>query len=540
MNNKKELKLTTAITNINMIEIVLAITLIILSFFMEKKFFIFENISTYQKFNYIMCKILFCILVVCTIKFMFYVFTKVINNNPKYKTFTIIFLGIMIIYGVFIYITWPGNWNNDELLILSNVRTFNFVLHQSVFTNIFYILCLMLIPNPGGVILAQAIIFAIVASYIVTVLFYKFGKKALIILIIFFTIPTIYFMLYPLRAGIYSVLFLLLMFELYQVFENNYLTPKKLYLIAALTVVVGYLRGESKSLIFIMPLVIIIFFRKNISKKYILKALALIIALSLAFSCIIIQGDQQKLERRATVWTFMTGFSVLLQDTNLRSSNLEEDLKNIDKILPIDKLTQNSSATNAEILKQAIGPVEFTDAEYKAFMKSAIRIIAYNPIKYIKTKVNILLESTGVSENFHWLPSIPTDEVLKNTLKGYDISPEICKFLNPINESYRNQFMHFLTGEYRINNGEGPIAFYIYWNQLIPIILFLIVSIICAIKKKWMLCIISGIYYIHFILVYLLAPTTYLMYFFQFYLLGYILSIMYILSITNSKRDNKV
>ncbi|GAA0077153.1 hypothetical protein UT300005_15310 [Clostridium sp. CTA-5] len=532
---QKRSKFKMVTTNKKYTILIISFTLITISFFTERKFFEFKGLNDNQKITYVLCKILFCITVIGIIALISHMIKMIRNGEEKYKVFIRFFILIMIIYGILVYTTWPGNWNNDEIFILSCVRSFNFVFHQSIFTNIFYVLCLMLMPFAGGIVLVQAIIFASIISYIMTQSFYRFGKKSWFILPVFFSIPTLYFMLYPLRIGLYSIMFLLLLFELYQIFEDKYTSAKKLYFIGILTTIVAYFRGESICLTILIPIIMLIFFRKYVGNKVIAKTICIIIVLATIFNCINKQADKE-LEKKATLWSFMTGFSVLLQDDNLRSNNLEEDLNNINNIMPIDRLTLNASTTNVELLQETVGPLEFTDEEYKKFIGSAIKLIINNPIKYIKVKSDIFIQSTGVSTQYRWVPPVPNEEELKGVLRAYNISEDISAFLNSFNQMQRSKIIYALTGMYRINNGNGPVAFYIYWNQLIPIILLFLMSVVSLIKKKFGFVIISLIYYIHLILVYLMVPTNHVMYFYQFYLLGYVLSILYLLSIIGNKK----
>ena len=103
---------------------------------------------------------------------------------------------------------WPGIWRTDEFGVLGNVISLQIYWWQHFLTSIFYILSLMLIPNPVGVIIVQIILVSMGFGYLAELFEYRTGKKwSGFLLLLPFCIPSvIMFQLYPMRITLYSIL----------------------------------------------------------------------------------------------------------------------------------------------------------------------------------------------------------------------------------------------------------------------------------------------------------------------------------------------
>lgn len=503
---------------------------VISSFILERDFFEFDNLINSKKWIiYITIKLLFIFLVY----FLLFMGIKTIKNTLGNKRLWTIFF---IMAGVYIgasILTWPGNWNNDEFLILNSIKNFDFVIHQSIFTNLYFILCMMLIPDAGIIILIQSIICSIISSYIIYTIYKKVGKyAAILVMLVFISPPVIYYVLYPLRVGLYSFVFL---FTIIYILENIHIKEYnniKILKMAMLISIVSLWRKESLFLIILLPLLLLIYLKLDRKKVIIFSSYILIFSI-LTISIENQLGDK-KVEQTATLWSFETGLSVLLNQENLNSDNLERDLNNIDAIMPIDKLKMSNTSWDFELVSNNVGALEFTNQEYNKFLFSAGNLIIRNPVKYIKAKWQLFANSTALNREYAWVPPALDEENTYKVFDIYGIPQELYRYCRPLwNNNIRLGIIYALTGMYTINDGKIPV-YYFVWNEFIPIIILILAILISLFRKKIIDSIISFSIIIDFVLCYLMAPTVAVMYFFPFYIMGYIVSI-YLLGIKREK-----
>lgn len=511
---KEKVKGTHMCFSISMPKIILigSILLFLLSFSNEQVFFDFSNMQFENIVLYVICKVLLLLIEVAVPQLCY-------KYALKNKQWIKLFVCVLSIYVICLLLSWPGNWNNDEFLILGNIQHFSIQYHQSFFTSIFYILALMIYPNCGSIIFWQMVICACIATYIIKWAYNRYGKIAYAFLILFLSPPTIYYLLYPLRVCLYAFSFLLLLFMIFRIAHEQNVSWKDLVLIAVLTAVVSAWRTESKILILVIPILVAIKIRKNISKKYILYFLIATYLPFAVFSRVNSLGDKQT-EQTATLWSFVTGLSVMLQDSDIDSPHLQEDLYNIDQIMHIEKMKENANACDLYAVYNEIGPFEFTDDEYKLCLKSIARLIICNPVKYAEAKFPLFKDSVGLNKSSWWLSTPVTKEEAFCITEMYGVSDTILKIYNPMNNTCREAFVWYLTGMHAINE-TGTMARIYMWNLWLPLILLVVATFVLLIKRKVYVAISSLLVVGELCIVYLTAPSMNVMYFWPFYLLGY-------------------
>ncbi len=69
--------------------------------------------------------------------------------------------------------TWPGFWEWDEFYILEANVTLRMHIWQSLMSNVIYILSLMLLPFPAGIVLIQIVMVSAIVGY---VLYFAFSE----------------------------------------------------------------------------------------------------------------------------------------------------------------------------------------------------------------------------------------------------------------------------------------------------------------------------------------------------------------------------
>lgn len=509
-----------------------SILLFITSFSTEKAFFSFANMQAKNWILYIVCKLLLFVIEL--------VIPQIIYNcviKSENKKWIMVFTGIFLIYFICLLLSWPGNWNNDEFLILGNIFEFNIQYHQSFFTNIFYILSLMIIPNCGAIILFQMMICAIIATYVIKKIYERCGKRAFYALLLFLSPATIYYLIYPLRVCLYSFTFLLLIIKLFGIYKKDGNFTGELIWIGVLTAIVSTWRTESIFMIIFVPVVLIVTFYKKMDKRLVIYFLIATYLPFAIFSKVNGFGDKN-VKQTALLWSFVTGFSVMLQDDNIVSPNLQEDLKNIDAIMNIEKMTQNAHPYDFYAVYNEIGPFEFTDKEYKDCVKSIARLIICNPIKYVQAKYELFELSTGLKSDAWWVSTPVSKENAWNIVSMYQVSGDILKIYQPINDICRESFVTVLTGMYQINE-TGNMAYHYIWNLWLPLVLLCILTVLLLIKKKIYYTFLNAAVIGDFMLVYLTAPTANPMYFWPFYLIGWVVCLYEFVILLKEHREEK-
>lgn len=485
------------------------------SFATEQIFFDMNHIN---RVVYVCCKVLLLCCYIVIPQLIYKVVRK--KENRKWVALFGIILGVYI---VFLLLSWPGKWNNDEFYILGTIRQFGILYHQSFFTSIFFILSLMTIPSCGSIILFQEVICAAIATYIIKKLYKKCGKYAYCLVVIFLSPVTIYYVLYPLRAGMYTFTFALLIIEIMRIIAHDRVESKDLIRIGILTAVVAAWRSESSFLVIVIAIIIYCTIIKNKqAKRYMLILLAAMMIPFAVFSRVNSLRDE-KTSQIAMLYSFMTGTSVMLQEGELRSDDLEKDLQNINAVLNVEKMKENASATDLWKIYDAVSPLDFSTEEYKKCIKSIEKLIIFNPEKYIDAKWDMFKNSTGMSNEF-WLSLPVSKEDAYAIVEMYGGAPDVLKVYNPINDKCRETTILFLTGQYTIDDGNRMVWKDI-WTLYIPIFILPVSMMILLIRKKVRYALLDMTVILDCALVYLTAPETNPMYYFPFYIIGWVVII---------------
>ncbi len=87
--------------------------------------------------------------------------------------------GYLIILLLFNAAVWPGLWEWDEYYVLNSATGLHIHVWQSLLSNVLYIISMMLIPFPTGVIIVQIIIVSIIVGYVLSFIFEEFHPNTL-------------------------------------------------------------------------------------------------------------------------------------------------------------------------------------------------------------------------------------------------------------------------------------------------------------------------------------------------------------------------
>lgn len=455
------------------------------------------------------------------------------QNLQGFSFFLKAFISICGFYTFILLLIAPGNWNNiDEVIVFSYATDLQCWHTQGILTTLMTIFGLMLWPKAVFVIFLQVLLSSFLISKILLGIYEQLNNKKWILLfvLLFFTIPCIYYVLFPLRVWMFSLLLLMLVNKIIICFNKNNISNKDIVALVVLVALLCVYRTEIKFLFFIFPIIMFILLREHRANrvKKIISAEAVIIVVCVLFNMLqnFAGGQVLKSHRFEPYVTFL---SMAVSNYDIA----EDDINRLDKVIPTDDLIKYANYERPFEFKSTYRDEnEFTDEQYNDCLRTIVKLIIEHPILFLKTKLVILSSSTGMHQ--YWLnkpllqPEMTElfescdDNVNRNMSYFYPFSP------------FTENISPYLSGCF-VN-----INLYCFvWNFWLPILMMMVMLIGCIVKgvrKNIMYILVLLLVGIEFILVFLFAPATFQMYYFPFYLVGWYIIIYWILDKT--KRIN--
>ena len=459
--------------------------------------------------------------------------TKLIQHfhEPKVKQHLILTIIFCAIGWLFLLLTYPGMWSYDDIQILEITSRYINYAWQHIFTNIFYIVCLQTLPFVFSVIFFQVLLNSLMFSYCIVTLaniFTKTSRQKLILEIIlsllFIFPPVLFHTLGGFRMGIYQFLELYLLTKLIALYFNKEqkITLLNIIEIIFFTVLVGSWRTEC----FFYPFIVlaILFF---LDKERIKRSIALLTSIVSMMGVICINTLNTKLlhNNNYTVISTILPICSIIHEVNLSNTSIEI----IDKVIDVE-LFKKTSLDDAIMTASYSGlRNNYSQTDFNHYLTEVIKLackyptIAFNQnIEYFQ-KVTIGNQITfplhclidnftkkGNSDYFWW---------------NYNFSKN--KLNNPINTTFRLKVVAWINClNLNKDNNEFILletkTHQIFYNLLIPGILFVIALIITFVTRNWFLFFPIIALYIHLYLVIFTAPSTFFMYYLSIYLCAYV------------------
>lgn len=530
MSMNKKIKLTDSrfgkclLNKYRLSEPVIAIISLALAFFhtlltlvTDKLYFIYGNdLSFYLTLlNY---KILLFIIL-----FIFYYFLLKFIKYKKYKSvYFKIFISYFIIMMLLLILVYPGVWRNDDLGILLYAKTFKLESWHHILTSIIYILSLMIIPIPSGILVILNFIYSLIIAYIIKGIstYFNFNKwyYYVIMIIPFLLPPVLDNNLYPLRPIMYGYVELLLVFMLiFTYFKKYKISVINLLILSFLFAILITWRSESIIFIFLYLLIYIILIKQNKLNKKIIVILFICSAILMMFinyrNKIVLNGQYGNTYRM----TLSEGF---IKDATLIS------IKEADNV-SLEKFNKVYDVNNMLVRDDWIGRFRrknLNDKDVSEFVLAYAKFIIKHPLAFLENRFISFARTNAFVPNINvsiFKSSNLFDTSLDTNNKyAYNLLHESKgRFMHPLNRDLRKNIICFLEG----NNAEGKtnIIFHIFWNSLIPIITLIGLFIFLVIKKKWYVSLIFLFVIIKLGIIFLATPENYFMYYFSEYILGY-------------------
>ncbi|MGN2337049.1 hypothetical protein ACTFIN_02835 [Clostridium cagae] len=449
-----------------------------------------------------------------------------------------VFLTILIINLVVLLLIWPGMWGGDELWLLPTVRQIDLSTVQHWLVAYWYILSMMMIPVPSGII----IIMIIFNSYVSSSLFYEVQKKlnypklAFLLLIPFCSFQILLFNQFPLRGSIYGNIEILFFVYLYRIARQDKVNSQHKIKIIILASIIISLRSEAVYYLLVIFIILIcLTSKKNDFKKY-----GIIIFIGIIVLAMSIGSMQKNLTLNVGDRNTLTAIIDPLAELTKKEAELNEDwrqskeLIDIDNVISVDILTKDGTGSMLmwenydEFFKSS--PPSANMKFYKAYI---LLILKHPKIffeerynSFIQVQNNNVLGQTKVSMEL-FSPDGRGNEpiVLNKDLYGFDI----------INYNVYCKTLKILA----LDSVPGNLAYIlrtILFTIWVPCGALIIGCMYFLFKKKYIISMaIIGIL-LKVPLIFLTAPGESYMYYYPVYLVGIIGIVLGIIGIIDKRK----
>lgn len=456
---------------------------------------------------YITVKIIFIGLTYAFFTYWFQTAYKCFNHDElaieKAKTI----LKIFIVYMFVLLLIYPGIWKHpngaDEFQLVSFSQRLQVQYHQGVVSAIMFILSFMCFPKPVMVVITQMIIGAMILGDTAFDIKRKSKKAYVLFMVLVFSPASLYYVLYPLRIYLFSVLVVSFLHYLLKMPEGKDIRKADLIGMTIVTCILINTRIEIMFLILLYPLLLL----KSCKKKIICYIELIVICSVLAGSMLNNLGYQACTKSHNSL--MLCGpLCVFLSDDSIDKTEYKEDIANIDKVLDVERMIERGD------YRYGLGERldTYSNEEYTKYLISATRIMLKNPHIYIKAKFLTALDGLGLSKNMGNIEyAFPVE-----------VKPErIQKYFQNINIDRHDKFACIIGGDFSINKLNMYYLFYAFW---LPTIL-VIITLLFNIKSNKVLCTACVVLTLQFLLTAATEPSSDRMYFFVEYLAGWYLVI---------------
>ncbi|MBR4759703.1 MAG: hypothetical protein IK078_06110 [Lachnospiraceae bacterium] len=441
------------------------------------------------------------------------------------------FAGYFFFMSLFWVLTWPGIFKGDEFYVIRAALSFELSAMQSGLTSVFYIIALLFFPSMATIVFFQLVVICGVFAYVVGNLWERFSTKARYVLLFPFALfPVIDANLFTLRASLVGWLFLLLLCYLWKMKDE----PGDIIKISVVAGLICAWRSEFIYLIVCLPLLLMI--RKKVSLRGVLFVFLGVCIFWQGFSIPnkIAANGQNKYPISLVLNPVANLFTEVEE---LKGPDVHGDVMAINEVVDAAQLRKDASVRN--ISQYWNIPDVLPKETLSGFMKAAIRLIVYNPGKFLKYRWQTFLYTNSFYDGYTNHPGgEDLDAIGKLTYYGMDYGNYFLLSRPFLGYDLRMKVISLLACRtYEKGNIHGNALLVILYNVLPVVLLSVIMLIVFAMKKKWERFWLLLLALVQFPLVFLTAPAMFFMYYYCFYLCGWVF-LAYTLSSWMEKRHN--
>ncbi len=465
---------------------------------------------------------------------LLYVLKKLYQKDTALLSYAkpfLLYFGCMTVLWI---MTWPGIFKGDEFYVIKAVTNFDLSPAQSGLTSFFYMIALMFFPSMATIVLFQLII----VCCIVAILMHDLtewipGKLSYLLWIPLFFFPVLDGNLFTLRATIVGYLFLYLVIKFYCLCKTEQANTKSVWIMAVLCGLLIAWRSEYIYLLLFLPLGF--FLLKKISLK---KAVLFLLIGFISFQvCNIPNKIALNGSNKYPISLVLNPLANMFTEVEtLKGPDVYDDIMTINELVDVQLLKQSASPRN---ISQYWNIPDILEKDtLNRFMSASFRLIAYNPGKFLKYRIQTFAYTNGFYPD---RVNHPGGECISaiTDLNYYDMDYKtwfVC-MKAPLGRNLRKNVISLLA--FRDYNPDQVKTFGPYplvYNCVPAIALLLILFIISIFKKNGTNLITTLLIVPSLVLIFLTAPAMFFMYYFGFYLCAYFFSVIMILQLFCNKK----
>lgn len=547
--------------------VILPIVHIIASFFYERSFFNWDmemenlfsvpiNESVSNKFEFILTYCISKLIAAVLIWLIWKILIAIISGDIPKKT-VFIFGGLFIFFCAICLVKWPqsliGDGTSDHLVTYLYAKSFIPYYWHSIVTGCLYAACFMVAPTAFSLPVMQCLmvisvlgyIFSIIDRYTQKIGMLKWTKYLTLVAV--FSPQFIDLMTNSWRCCYYAILavtFFAIIID--TVLFDEKVNKKKIIILMFIASILAVWRSEGILYGALGFLAILIWEYRREWKKIILW----IVLFSITFFIMgrpASIGQEKYYGKDYLMVCFVTPLANIFNDSNnnLGYEGADEDLAAIEAVVPINVLRQYTYlgylSNNYSKGYTDIDQSGASQAEAKAFIKASIRIILHNFKTYIKTQINMGLNSFDFPKRCY----IESYSGEKDEYKGFSLamwntgkaelleSAGVDSWMNYSTKSrlmnyvekYRNAYMRLWNGKGMMNFKFLGFAFLVLSDCIIVIL-----EMVQLIKKKrddFMLGWIALLLLVVLAATVLMMPTPFIAYFYTFIYCSFMVDVFY-------------
>lgn len=440
-------------------------------------------------------------------------------------------LPYLVLTLVVLIIVWPGCWGSDDLDVLHLARTLEPSSWQHFLTSAAFILCLMFIPIPGGVVLIQTLLIAgIVGCFLAaaeTLARERMPKPPArgwfaILYIPFLLPPILLHDMQPFRStwSTWTELFTVFLLVWWYL-RGQAITKKQLAVFTLLGVLTAAWRSESIYYLAALPVLLVFL----VGKKLVRPAAAVvsvvgIVAGTLACSAYsnYLMGSSWEYQR----WAMNYQAAALVQDADLEED--AEALASINRFFDVQACRELSNV-HGPALRDVIcrNDGEVTQEDWSDCTKALVKLALKYPGSLLRERLGVFLNTVEQRKSDSNQKIVFATTVLVYTDEPDNMRENQKDFLYnsigayPLNQQLREDFIMNLS--YRTEFLGGLLA--VTWLMLPSFGLLALAILVLLVRRKWMIFFAAGALAARIPLVFLTAPDTYFMYYLTPYMAGY-------------------
>lgn len=526
----------TLMVNYHMLASLLALGHWGFSFFIDRIFFNYDTIDIWKIVVYKIIFLAFLILIWHTV---FYIAEKIRSKDEKILRFLRYFLIYLSINIVILVMIWPGNYVWDELWVIEDVHNLTLQVTQHYFTSVLYILSLMLIPFPAGIVIVQVTIISTLVGAILANLEVATQRKwiSYILMGLFLLPPALRQNYYPLRTSIYGYLELFIVLYVIKQKQKIFDSNKNMVLISLILSILSVWRSEGILILIIWTTYCLLCFVRDKSHRY---QIFLLVMASLLFSLLLKLPQYILEEKSGQKYAYpLAAYSELMDDLVKKEYEQEgwsQILKKLDTAIDVQLYLESANGERAYWNDSK--SFQQNAQTLTTVQESLFKLMVKYPQTLIRERIMFFLHTAGglEPEADDTMPFQMYDEgstIYSNP--GIENFRENYRYNYPANVEFRGYILKWIN----MTEGDGlpkiRIGYRIFYNIIPGLIAILLYGIYSLRTKQKESILISIIYLVQFSAVFMLAPGQYFMYYFPHWLFGNTLIVLFIISLINKK-----